>query len=276
MNDNTKKKIEIFPYNPCWPEIFAVEAVKIKEALGKHCLEIHHIGSTSIPNMAAKQDIDILLIVDHLNNALKLQDINYIFRGEINIPLRYYFKKNTEFAKVNLHACEADHGFIKLNLTFRDFLRANDKEAREYQELKYQIIKSPDAHSKVGEMISVYGTRKNSFIKSILKKAGYNDFMINFCIHQEEWDKYHQIKEEMLFQPKGVKYDKNYPAINSKNDYHFCMYKGFDIVAIAHVCLLPNNQAKVKSCIADKLFENQDLETRLQNFIVKWLGHADI
>src|SRR5271170_541544 len=59
----TLKEIEVVPYNPDWPKLFDAEAAKIKQALGPNCIAIHHIGSTAVPNLAAKPIIDILPVV---------------------------------------------------------------------------------------------------------------------------------------------------------------------------------------------------------------------
>ena len=86
----------------------------IKDVLAKMAIEIHHIGSTSVAGLSAKKDLDIMLVIDCLQNSLLLQKIGYTFKGELNIPLRYYFSKNTNESKVNLHVCEKTHGFISL------------------------------------------------------------------------------------------------------------------------------------------------------------------
>lgn len=57
---NTIRKIEVVEYDPSWPELFLLEAERIKQALGNNCIEIHHIGSTSIPGLNTKPIIDML------------------------------------------------------------------------------------------------------------------------------------------------------------------------------------------------------------------------
>jgi len=57
---NVTKKIEVLPYNPLWQEQFEAEAKQIKEALGGICSAIYHVGSTSVPGLAAKPKIDII------------------------------------------------------------------------------------------------------------------------------------------------------------------------------------------------------------------------
>src|SRR5579864_7658699 len=56
-------RILIVDYDPQWPELFAREAGRIRAALGDRALRIEHTGSTSVPGLAAKPIIDILLVV---------------------------------------------------------------------------------------------------------------------------------------------------------------------------------------------------------------------
>jgi GrpB-like predicted nucleotidyltransferase (UPF0157 family) len=56
------KHIEVVQYNDDWPKMFEQEAASIKQALGNNCIEIHHVGSTSIPGLSAKPIIDIIAV----------------------------------------------------------------------------------------------------------------------------------------------------------------------------------------------------------------------
>lgn len=60
-------KVEVVPYDPSWPNIFDIEAKKIKAALGKSFVEIHHVGSTYVPGLAAKPTIDIIACARNLS-----------------------------------------------------------------------------------------------------------------------------------------------------------------------------------------------------------------
>jgi hypothetical protein len=55
--------INLSNYDPAWPSLFEREAQRIREALGKHVMQLEHVGSTSVPGLAAKPQIDILLVV---------------------------------------------------------------------------------------------------------------------------------------------------------------------------------------------------------------------
>ncbi len=53
------KRVEVVSYNPDWPKQFEEEVKGIKQALGDNYVLAYHIGSTSVPGLSAKEDIDI-------------------------------------------------------------------------------------------------------------------------------------------------------------------------------------------------------------------------
>jgi len=58
--------IEIAPYDPAWPALFAAEAARIRESFGLQAMRIEHVGSTAVPGLAAKPVIDIQVSVESL------------------------------------------------------------------------------------------------------------------------------------------------------------------------------------------------------------------
>jgi GrpB-like predicted nucleotidyltransferase (UPF0157 family) len=70
------REIKVVAYNPEWPQMFEQEAKRLKEIFGELAINIHHKGSTSVPNFMAKPIIDITIEVndiakvDQLNQAL--------------------------------------------------------------------------------------------------------------------------------------------------------------------------------------------------------------
>lgn len=99
--------IKVVAYDASWPQLFEIEAQRIKGILGDHCITIHHIGSTAVPGLSAKPIIDILpvvndiLQVDQFNSAMK--NIGYAAKGEYGIPFRRYFQKSSERRTHNVH-----------------------------------------------------------------------------------------------------------------------------------------------------------------------------
>ena len=56
-------RIELRDYDPVWPQLYAREATRIRSALGERVVRLEHVGSTSVPGLAAKPIIDIVLEV---------------------------------------------------------------------------------------------------------------------------------------------------------------------------------------------------------------------
>ena len=117
-----------------------------------------------------------------------LEKNNYIFKGEYNIPFRYFYSKHSTELKVNLHIVERGHAFIDINLCFRDYLRKNTDARNEYQDLKYKLLEDPESFEKINGSFSRYNLGKDEFIKSILRRDNYNGIIVNFVIHQSEWE----------------------------------------------------------------------------------------
>ncbi len=250
------KKITVLTYNPEWPKRFEEEADIIQKSLQNACIQIHHIGSTSVPHLAAKEDLDILCVVDQLSYALLLERLGYAFKGELNIPLRYYFSKNTSFSKVNLHVVEKDHGFIDLNLCFRNFLRSHDDVRDQYQRLKYQLIADPSSFERVNGRFPRYTLEKDTFIKSVLNKAGFTGLMVNICTHYQEWETYHRIREEQIFNPIGVVYDRHHPTLEADGHVH--------------------HEAALRSLAIDEPYQHQGYGNYFMTFLEKWVKHHGV
>lgn len=143
-------------YDPAWPSRFEREAPLLRTVFSDQLLELHHIGSTAIPELRAKPIIDIMLVVrdigavDALNGAM-LQN-GYHPEGEFGIAGRRYFWKGIpEVHTYHAHAYQSGHSEITRLLNFRDFLRAHRQEALAYEKLKQQLAVrftyNPDAYT---------------------------------------------------------------------------------------------------------------------------------
>ena len=264
------KLIEVVPYNPDWPLAFEVEAIKIKQALGDNYIEVHHIGSTSVPGLAAKPIIDILLITKNTLDSIKaLEAIDYQYKGEYNIPFRAYFTKDNPIIK--LHMVEQGHGFIALNLSFRDYLKTHKDSAKEYQNLKYELVKDPSSFERGHGNFIKYTLAKNELIKSVLEKAGFEDLNINLCIHNKEWQEYHRIRREQIFVPLNIIYNENHPTFTADNHYHFVLYKGVKVICGAHVEFLNETQAAIRSLATDEPHKKNGYGSYMMRMIEKWI-----
>lgn len=140
-------EVRIVPYDADWPRLFADEARALAEALGDAVVALHHIGSTSVPGLAAKPILDLLPVVRRIE-ALddpevvgRMQALGYEAKGEFGLPGRRYFRKGRETRTHHVHAYEEGHPGIARHLAFRDYLRAHPEVAREYAELKLELAR---------------------------------------------------------------------------------------------------------------------------------------
>lgn len=266
------KNIEIAPYNENWPDMFESQAQSIKQALGENCIAIHHVGSTSVPGLIAKPVIDIIVVVKDIAVIVPaFEGLGYKYRGEVNIPFRSYFKKESDLIKIHLHAYEEGNPEIQLNLLFRDYLREFSEAREEYAALKVNLVKQKLSHEKDGSRFSGYTLGKDGFIKKILEQAGFNDFCIRFCTHHDEWEAYHRIRKEQIFDLNEVQYDPNHPTITDPNHFHFVLYKGTKVIGAAHLEFLALNEAALRPFAIDAPYQNQGIGAKFLLLLEKWL-----
>ena len=160
--------IEIVPYNPQWPQIFAKEAKAIKNALGVNCIAIHHFGSTSVPGLSAKPKIDILIVVQNFQDInpihiAALENLGFEDKGRNKIiPTDWYLAKEGN-PRIHLHIFEKGNPLIEQNLQFRDWIRSHPEDAKAYVKEKKRLASMYDNGMD-------YCQAKTDFIMKILKK----------------------------------------------------------------------------------------------------------
>ncbi|MFA5689949.1 MAG: GrpB family protein [Kiritimatiellales bacterium] len=146
-----KDKIEIVPYDACWPEFFEAEKNHLQKTLPPEMIQrIEHFGSTAVPGLVAKPVIDILVQVRSLTETrekiapvLEKQGYDYFWRptsGDDTPPFYAWFiKRDANGIRTHhIHMVEAHFEHWK-RLLFRDYLLAHPAVAREYGELKLKF-----------------------------------------------------------------------------------------------------------------------------------------
>jgi len=139
---NANEAFTIAEYNPAWPDLFEREASAIRAALGQAVVEIEHIGSTSVPGLAAKPIIDLLVMVESFaplpTYAAQLAPLGYTHQPHVNDLERLFFWKGTPRA-YHLHLVEYATWECQRHLLFRDYLRAHPPVAAQYEALKREL-----------------------------------------------------------------------------------------------------------------------------------------
>lgn len=258
-------QISIVPYNPDWPHLFKEEASLLQEALGANCLEIHHMGSTSVAGLAAKPIIDILPVVKDILKVdpQKLEDLYYTARGELGMAFRRYFHKGEGMRTHHVHVWEEGSPEIQKHLLFCDYLRQNPEEREKYARLKYHLA------TQFKDDPFSYGQGKEGLIKEILEKAGFNGFTLVQALTEQEWKAYHEIRRQEI-QSLGL----SEPFfLKDEGHFHFVFYQGIHIVSVAHLEFLNNHETALHALATHDLHKGKGFATQLLALLERWLLH---
>jgi GrpB-like predicted nucleotidyltransferase (UPF0157 family) len=160
--------IHITDYDQEWPKLFSREAERIQAALGDRVLVLEHVGSTSVPGLAAKPIIDILLVVtdaaDEPAYAPALEAAGYVLR--IREPDWYEHRlfKGSDPA-INLHVFSPGCPEVDRMLLFRNWLRSNASDRRLYEFTKRKLA------GQNWKYTQNYADAKTTVVEEILVRA---------------------------------------------------------------------------------------------------------
>lgn len=161
--------ILVVPYAPEWPVRFAELAAPIRQALGDVAVRIDHIGSTSIPGLAAKPIVDIQISVRSFDPLdafrLPLERLGYVWRARNVDRTRRYFRESPGARRTHIHVRKWGSWSEQFALLFRDYVRAHPEVAARYAELKRDLARRyPDDRV-------AYTEAKSPFIWSTMTEA---------------------------------------------------------------------------------------------------------
>jgi GrpB-like predicted nucleotidyltransferase (UPF0157 family) len=160
--------VVVADYDPAWPARFAREAARLRSLLGGEVALLEHIGSTSVPGLAAKPIIDILMVVadpaDESRYVAPLERAGY--RVVIREPgWRQHRVLKGPDTDINLHVHPAGSPEISRNLRFRDHLRADDADRELYQRTKRELA------TRNWTYIQQYADAKSGVVEDILRRC---------------------------------------------------------------------------------------------------------
>lgn len=139
----TNGPIEIHDYSPGWPDEFQAIATQLRQALGDIALRIDHIGSTSIPGLAAKPIIDIQISVVSLEPVapfrLPLESLGYVWRQDNPEKTKRYFREKPGGRRTHIHVRKAGSWHEQFALLFRDYLRLHPEDQKKYENVKREL-----------------------------------------------------------------------------------------------------------------------------------------
>jgi len=166
------KPVEVLPYDPAWPLRFEEVRKHLLSILSGQDVRVEHVGSTSVPDLAAKPilDIDIVLLDGANFTEVKalLEANGYLHLGDLGIFGREAFKYQgkPQLMRHNLYVLQADADELKRHLTFRDWLRGHPQDREAYAQAKMASAR------QFPHDISAYIDAKSDVILDIYKRCG--------------------------------------------------------------------------------------------------------
>jgi GrpB-like predicted nucleotidyltransferase (UPF0157 family) len=132
--------IEIVDSSEEWPRLFAALGGELRSTLGGVALRIDHIGSTSVPGLAAKPIVDIQISVAELDPVepfeRPLTQLGLVYRAGNTERTKRYFREVPGTRRTHIHVRRAGSFSEQFPLLFRDYLRTHDDAKKSYAEVK--------------------------------------------------------------------------------------------------------------------------------------------
>ena len=163
--------VHLADYDPKWPELFIREAARVKRVLGDTAIRIEHVGSTSVPGLAAKPIIDIVIEVtdssDESSYVTPLESHGYALLIREPDWYEHRMLKGPD-TDVNLHVFTVDSPEVNRMVEFRGWLRANPSDRKLYESRKRELA------SREWAYIQNYADAKTDVIEEIIARASTN------------------------------------------------------------------------------------------------------
>ena len=160
--------IHLAPPDPVWPQQYAAVGSCIRKALGPVAVLVEHVGSTSVPGLAAKPIIDVLLLVpDPANEAAYVPPLEAAgFLLQLREPDWHQHRVlKANDPEVNLHVFAEGSEEAERMLLFRDRLRASGAERRRYEDTKRRLA------ARDWNRVQDYADAKSDVVEAIIAQA---------------------------------------------------------------------------------------------------------
>jgi GrpB-like predicted nucleotidyltransferase (UPF0157 family) len=160
--------IQLMEYNAEWPALFEREAKRVRATLGERVLMLEHAGSTSVPGLAAKPIIDMLLAVadsaDEPAYVPAMASTGYVLHIREPEWHQHRMFKGPD-TDINLHVYSFGCPEMDKMLMFRDWLRSNDADRELYERTKRELAK------QTWKYVQNYADAKTSVVEEIVARA---------------------------------------------------------------------------------------------------------
>jgi len=170
LDDRLDPALRIVDHDDRWAAEAERELDRLRVALGAIAVRLEHVGSTSVPGLAAKPILDLQLSVPAIDArpdyVVPLERAGYLFAPDPDWPDYHYFgKPRARPRTIHLHVCEAGSAHEFRHLALRDYLRANGDERDAYAALKRRLI------ADVGQDRLAYIAGKERYVDELEARA---------------------------------------------------------------------------------------------------------
>jgi len=165
--------VVVVPYSSDWPVHFEKVARDLRAELGAvPSATVEHVGSTSVPGLAAKPVLDIDVIVESADMdaaVAALVAVGYTHRGDLGVTDREAFAAPDEEPRRNVYVCRAGTLNVRNHLAVRDALRSRPDLRDEYAATKLALAADPSMD------IDTYIARKSAVLQKVLAVSDLTD-----------------------------------------------------------------------------------------------------
>jgi GrpB-like predicted nucleotidyltransferase (UPF0157 family) len=160
--------IHLAEYDEEWPELFAREAERIQAVLGSAAVRVEHVGSTSVPGLAAKPIIDIAVTVPDSSDEPvyipAMEAAGYVLRIREPDWFEHRLFKGPD-TQVNVHVFSAGCPEVDRMVAFRDHLRADRPDRELYERTKRGLA------ARRWKYVQHYANAKSEVVAEIMARA---------------------------------------------------------------------------------------------------------
>ena len=161
--------IRVVDWSPQWAEQFEAVAAVLRDALaGIGSASVEHVGSTSVPGLAAKPILDVDVVVDAADvpaAVTALESVGYVHRGDLGVTGREAFFAPDE-PRRHVYVCTAGTTNVRNHLAVRDVLRFRDDLRDAYAAVKLALAADPAMD------IDTYVAGKSAVLQQVLEVSG--------------------------------------------------------------------------------------------------------
>lgn len=161
-------QVHLAEYDPAWPALYEREAARIRSILGERVRLLEHAGSTSVPGLAAKPIIDMILAVadsaDEGAYVPPMEATGYVLRIREPDWFEHRLFKGPD-TNINLHVFSDGSPEIERMLAFRDRLRDHDDERRRYEGAKRELA------AREWTYVQHYADAKGEVVEGMIERA---------------------------------------------------------------------------------------------------------